>query len=129
MTHDLSISKILVTTLTVSLSVLPALCINQNTSKNIHFYHSVLFRSSCIPLALFCRCFPCIVSVFTHSCYFLCCSLSLHLYLLSPSDSNTLLSSPPLLVCLLQSSGQQIPVVVESCIRFINLHGESIFML
>lgn len=34
----------------------------------------------------------------------------------------------PLLVCLLppQSSGQQIPVVVESCIRFINLHGESL---
>uniref|UniRef100_A0A3Q0RAV1 Rho GTPase activating protein 4 n=1 Tax=Amphilophus citrinellus TaxID=61819 RepID=A0A3Q0RAV1_AMPCI len=28
-----------------------------------------------------------------------------------------------LTILLLQSSGQQIPVVVESCIRFINLHG------
>lgn len=39
------------------------------------------------------------------------------------------LSSPSLLISLLQSSGQQIPVVVESCIRFINLHGESVFIL
>lgn len=31
------------------------------------------------------------------------------------------------IVFFLQSSGQQIPVVVESCIRFINLHGESVF--
>lgn len=26
---------------------------------------------------------------------------------------------------LIQASGQQIPIVVESCIRYINLHGES----
>lgn len=30
---------------------------------------------------------------------------------------------------LLQSSGQQIPVVVESCIRFINLHGGRVLLL
>uniref|UniRef100_A0A3Q3X6X6 Rho GTPase activating protein 4a n=1 Tax=Mola mola TaxID=94237 RepID=A0A3Q3X6X6_MOLML len=35
-------------------------------------------------------------------------------------------------ICLLQSSGQQIPLVVESCIHFINLHGlhhEGIFRI
>lgn len=39
------------------------------------------------------------------------------------------LITPSSLIFLLQSSGQQIPVVVESCIRFINLHGESVFMV
>lgn len=89
-------------------------------------------------------CFPChacicvhlfvLVNVFVLSALFV--SLLAHMYIWLISFIIDSYTTVPIQMCLIiipnfspfsfqQSSGQQIPLVVESCIRFINLHGKT----
>lgn len=90
--------------------------------KHKFIIHSVLFLSFCNHCSLLNHGLSFHISssftaVIFHMDHFLC------LFSVCPP---LILSSHFFAPFLLQSSGQQIPVVVESCIRFINLHGESV---